>query len=153
MEAIAWVLGIGIGLYLLFRFPKPMLVLVVVVVGIVCVIVTGVWVFGEMAKSERSRVTLQVFFDTGGLCAADHPLLVTFSNRSSKTLTSVSFSIHAKRQGYSRDVYSDYLLSSDKILAPGEVHQACWALNPYREPLPHESLEWGAEVSSVYFDG
>lgn len=152
MEAIAWVLGIGVGLYLLFRFTKPMLIVVGILVGLAALVVSGFWASGELAKVERSRIAIVVRYDTTGGCEPTHPLLISFKNNSNKTLNYVSFSVHGKRPGYSRDAYSDYLLSSDKILPPGSVHFGCWGIRSYQEPDEPLGLEWAAEVSTVSFE-
>ena len=119
--------------------------------GLAALIVGGFWASGELAKVERTRVAVAVGFDTTRRCEPTHPLLISFKNNSNKTLSYVSFSVHAKRPGYSSDTYSDYLLSSDKILRPGEVHLGCWGFKSYQKPDAPSGLEWSAQVSTVYF--
>jgi hypothetical protein len=149
-----WVVGIGIGLFLFIRYPRPMFI----VTGVVILIGGGI--LGSMILDDRQRaaesqrlrdsVVISVNFDAGR-CGPEHPLIVSFENRNSETLLSLSFRLTGFRDGHSEPVYQSLSIDSDRIIRSGEKHTACWSVPSTAygssNPPPPETVTWKARLA------
>lgn len=153
-----WVVGIGIGLFLFVRFPRQMLIVTGAVVLIGGAIFGGVTFYenqrAEDAKRLRESVVITASFDAGR-CGAEYPLVVSFENRNTETLLSVSFRLAGYRDGHSNPVYESLSIDADRIIGPGETHKACWSVPAAAydagTPPPPQDVTWRATVSYPTF--
>lgn len=122
----------------LFRFPKQTLGCAGIVVGGIAFLYLAFIYFPQQERARReSQVVVNVKYDIEA-CSASYPLLVAVFNKSDKTVERVSLRIEAYVPGHSTDLSGyDHDVDVDKILAPGENHQACY-------PLPSQ-LKWPRE--------
>lgn len=154
---MAWVIGIGIGLVLLFAFPKQMgAVILLLVVGAAGLF--GYLYIEEQRRDEEYRerqesVSISANFDAGR-CSAEFPIIIKISNNNTETLLSLTFGFSGFREGHSSPVYEAIYVTSDRIIAPGQSYEACWAvpkLNYGAEATPPGTLMWKANPTSPTF--
>lgn len=153
---MAWVVGIGIFIFLLCAFPRQIGAIILVIVGII----TLFWVYSEHNNRQKENAIkkINLFASIQSALCSDpiYPISVRFFNGTSKTINSISFTISAKREGFSSTIYSRYL-NSDKILPANTEYSACWSISDYDlkygeiKNYPLESLTWSATANNVIF--
>lgn len=152
MSPMEWIVGIGIAVFLLFRFPKQALSLVAVLVIGAGAVGAYFWL-SNLAEARRiSKVITEARTD-GAICTdAKYPVFVAFENKSGRTLRKVYFNLNGYMPGHSDAKVSNSYLSSDRILADGEIYGACWSFTqPYQSAVVPQALRWEATISSAYF--
>ena len=79
-------------------------------------------------------------------------MFVRILNNSSRTVERVSFSLEARRKGYSTNFATYATYSDDKIIKPGEGYGTCWRA-PLRSDVKDDpsALEWKAN-SHITFE-
>jgi hypothetical protein len=83
---------------------------------------------------------------TGG-----YPLFIAFSNKSSKTIDRVSFTIGAKVQGRSSDIADYKSVSSDTIIKAGDGIGHCYSLPKLSEDVMPTTLNWSLRYVTYTF--
>lgn len=106
-----------------------------------------------LIEKPEAIVTGSVTYDPTA-CSAEYPLLVTIKNGTDDVLTSISFNISGRREGYSTTLYgtgfSHY--STDKIVPSGNVEDSCWPIpqvyhGRYGQEHKLKDLVW--EIDSI----
>jgi hypothetical protein len=147
---MVWVIGIGLALFLVFALPRQMSALI----GTLVVGVGGFFAWLEYTDYRQTRdresVVLSATFEPGG-CAPDYPIRVKISNTNAKTLLAVSFSLAGFLQDESAPVYQGLAMASNRIIPPGQSHEACWSVPRLNEATTLEGLSWKATVSHPTF--
>ena len=153
---MSWIIGLIIFiafLFFLFSFPKQTLGCLGVIVVLALLLYYLVIYQPEQARKElRDQVVVSVSYNEEN-CAKKYPLLVKIHNKSSKTVTKVSWDLDVYQPGYSTDLagYADY--SSDKILRPGEEWQTCYTLpRNIANRVDQERLEYRISGKYVTFE-
>ncbi len=148
---ILWLILAAILIVTVRLWPRAIVFILIAV----AVVGTGIFAWTRHIDSERAQIAISVTYDPSG-CPAARPMSVTIRNTSPLPLERVTFSIHARKPGYSSVVtpYTYKQYESDKIIAPGESFSTC-----YPKPLmdrdakagtDEASLEWSASVDNVY---
>lgn len=156
---MAWVVGLGIFAFLAFNFPKQVGGLVLILIA-----AAGAWYLwdsNEKAKREREKSSIVLFaaMDPSSCPTADHPLRVSFTNGSKRTVTKIDFSITGRRNGYSGAIFSSGYgrLQTDRIIPPGQTWHECWSSPPLsfgvqqNAIIPPQVAEWSASASYITF--
>ena len=147
---MVWAIGIGLALFLVFALPRQMLV----VIGILVMAVGGLFAWFEYTdyrqKRDRESVVLLATFEPED-CAPDYPIRVKISNTNAKTLLAVSFGLAGFLQDQSEPAYQGRAMASNRIIPPGQSHEACWAVPYLKEATSPALLSWKATVSYPTF--
>ena len=147
---MVWVIGIGLALFMVFALPRQMLV----VFGIFVMGLGGLFAWLEYADRRQTRdresVVLLATFEPEG-CAPDYPIRVKISNTNAKTLIAVSFGLAGFLQDQSEPVYQGRAMASNRIIPPGQSHEACWSVPRLNEATAPALLSWKATVSHPTF--
>jgi len=138
---------------------KWLLFSVVGIVGIAVAVMASVFTYNYLTY-DRHAANVQILVtphkpNTGAACAdtPEYPLFIGIINKSSKTIDQVTFSLEARRKGYSTNLATYESHTQDKILKPGEGWGQCW-----RPPLKSEvkddprDLEWKATDVRITFE-
>ena len=147
---MVWVIGIGLALFMVFALPRQMLV----VFGIFVMGLGGLFAWLEYADRRQTRdresVVLLATFEPEG-CAPDYPIRVKISNTNAKTLLAVSFGLAGFLQDQSEPAYQGRAMASNRIIPPGQSHEACWSVPRLNEATAPALLSWKATVSHPTF--
>jgi hypothetical protein len=147
---MVWVIGIGLALFLVFALPRQMLA----VIGMLVMGVGGLFAWLEYTDYRQTRdrdsVVLVATFEPES-CAPDYPIRVKISNTNTKTLLAVSFGLAGFLQDQRDPVYQGLAMASNRVIAPGESHEACWAVPRMNEATAPALLSWKATVSYPTF--
>ncbi|MGU3399141.1 hypothetical protein ACLBWS_05270 [Brucellaceae bacterium D45D] len=149
---------VGAALVLILALAiAPRLVLGVFLLGALGIGGALAYFYAESLLAEKQRKQIVTHASAGNGCNdPKYPISVTFTNNSRKQLENVNFSLVAKRQGYSSEIYDGYA-KSDRILSPGETYTACWGLSSYSfrddsyKDGPFSNLVWQVDINSVQF--
>jgi len=102
----------------------------------------------HVAKIETMINTAESLCDT-----TDHPLFVGFVNRSSRTISKVSFVIQARVSSHSTNIAQYDSRSSDDIMQPNEGMGHCWTLPTFSEPVKDfRTLNWSLLSVTYIFE-
>lgn len=79
-------------------------------------------------------------------CTPQHPIKLTFTNNSNKTLGRMVFSLRGNETGYSNNLveYGDWI-EANAIISPGYTRDVCWAVS-VRDGVAANSLNYVVEV-------
>lgn len=108
----------------------------------------------EAAQHLLSKIEMSARFSDR--CQTAYPIEISIHNGTSKSIDSISFTLVAKRPGFSSDIYSSYRIS-DRILKPDALYVACWALSQYDlgyaglKNVPLDSVIWSAIPSWIKY--
>jgi hypothetical protein len=79
------------------------------------------------------------------------PIYVSVANGSDRTINSVTFTLEAKRKGYSGNIAAYNSYASDKIIPPHEAFAWCWKVPDLTDKTADpQSLQWSVSHSSFY---
>jgi hypothetical protein len=155
---MVWVVGIGIALFLLFTFPKQMGVVILLLVVGACLLFGGLYIAEQQRDAEyRKReesITLSASFDVVR-CSTEFPIFISIRNGYTETIQALTFDLEGYREGFSSPIYRGVAYKSDRIIAPGETHTACWTQPPLdygAQEIPPAGLIWRASYSYATFE-
>jgi hypothetical protein len=153
---MVWVVGIGLFVLALLAFPKQVGIFLLIVGALI----GGAILYYQNQESERVRelaaIRISVAYDLA-TCTSTHPIAMSISNGTRRTILELNINLSAKRPGYSDDVYTDYVRST-RILAPSTIYSACWQLDTssYSLRVPNDpatlgSLNWSGSIVTSRF--
>lgn len=125
-----FLIGILVFAVLVKLFPRATLFLVGAAVVLIVAVIAASMNSGQQARTQLDAMSLDARFDASS-CGGEVPILVTFRNGSSSTVTEYTAEIIARVPGYS-DVISSTRIRSDKIIGPGASWAGCWAVDADR---------------------
>jgi len=146
---MAWVLGIGIGLFLLFSFPRATLGLVAVLAASLSGFLLWTKLENDAHARERASILVTVEHDVAW-CSDTHPLAISISNGSERTLERVTFRVEGHRKGYSTPLYEGSNYVSDRIIPPGKNWGSCWTAPQAAYAAPQDVLNVNLPVTLVW---
>jgi hypothetical protein len=129
--------------------------LLLILVGIVALCAVGIGLYYGHAWYTYDRhaalVEPVIRLDSELCKTGGYPLFIAFSNKSTKTIDRVSFTIGAKVPERSSELAEYKSVSSDTIIKPGAGIGHCYSLPKLSEAVMPSKLNWSLRYVSYTF--
>ncbi|RJG45462.1 hypothetical protein [Mesorhizobium sp. DCY119] len=141
-----------VAIVLVAMFPRAAGFILLAVAGLIVFFVLNILEARRNRENVLERMSIGVIYSEAE-CSSAYPIQVTFSNKSTKTVTKYSIDLTAHIAGRSSVVFSQ-TIQDDKIINPGQVYSSCWRLSGLDQAgtvrgVPPRELQWSYRYGRV----